>query len=217
MEDFAVARDHMIDGQLKPNQVTNPRVLDALRAVPRELFVPRALRGVAYLDEDLEVAPGRFLMEPMVFSRLLQDVAITDSDVVLDVGCATGYSSAVMARLAAALVAVEEVPELAAQATKLLDQLECVNAAVVEGPLAGGVPDQGPYDVIFINGAVEDVPDTLTAQLAEGGRLACVYIDKGFGRASLFVKAGGAIGRRELFDAGVPMLPGFEKKRGFVF
>ncbi|MEX1146775.1 MAG: methyltransferase domain-containing protein, partial [Sphingomonadales bacterium] len=135
----------------------------------------------------------------------------------LDVGCATGYSSAVLAGLAAAVVAVEEDAELAAQATALLDELEWANAAVVEGPLAAGVPDQGPYDLIFVNGAVEDVPPALLDQLAEGGRLACVFMAGGFGRASVFVKANGAIGRRELFDASVPPLPGFGKKRGFVF
>ncbi|RMF11844.1 MAG: protein-L-isoaspartate O-methyltransferase [Alphaproteobacteria bacterium] len=217
MENFALARDHMIDGQLKPNHVTDPRVLAALRAVPRELFVPKALRGVAYVDEDIEVAPGRFLMEPMVFARLLQETRIKDSDLVLDIGCATGYSSAVLSELAAALVAVEEVPELVERAKSLLAERECGNVAVVEGPLNRGAPDHEPFDVIFINGAVEQIPDALFDQLAEGGRLACVHVVNGVGKASLFIKDGGVIGRRPLFDAAVPVLPGFERPRGFVF
>lgn len=217
MENFALARDHMIDGQLKPNRVTDPRVLDALRAVPREVFVPKALKGVAYVDEDLEVAPGRFLMEPMVFSRLLQETSVIGSDVVLDIGCATGYSAAVLSHLAAAVVAVEEDPDLAEKAMANLTELECANAAVTKGPLASGAADQGPFDVIFINGAVEQVPVALLGQLAEGGRAACVYVVDGVGKASLFIKEGGVVGRRELFDASVPALPGFAKERGFVF
>ncbi len=217
MENFALARDHMIDGQLKPNQVTDAAVLAALRAVPRELFVPKALRGVAYVDEDMEVAPGRYLMEPVVFSRLVQELHITDSDVVLDIGCATGYSAAVLSHLAAAIVAVEESPELAERARALLAELECANAEVIEAPLTAGAQDRGPFDVIFMNGSAARIPDGLIDQLADGGRLACVYDVGGVGKASLFTKEGSVVGRRELFDASVPPLPGFEQKRGFVF
>jgi len=217
MENFAAAREHMIDGQLKPNQVTAPRVLDAIRAVPRESFVPKALRGVAYVDEDIEVAPGRFLLEPMVFSRLLQEARISDSDVVLDIGCATGYSSAVLAELAAAVTAIEEVPELADEAEARLAELECGNVAVVRSAFAEGSGDHAPFDVIFINGAVEEIGQALFDQLAEGGRLVCVYDVRGVGKASIFIKEGGVVGRRELFDANVPYLPGFAKKPSFVF
>lgn len=217
MENFAAARTHMIDGQLKPNNVTMPRLIEVLGSLPRELFVPKALRGVAYLDEDIEVAPGRYLLEPMVFSRLLQDVKVSDSDVALDIGCATGYSTAVLSQLAAAVVAVDESPDLVAEATARLAELEYGNAAVNEGPHAAGAPGEAPFDVILINGAVDQVPDTLFDQLAEGGRLACVLNVGGVGKASVFIKEGGVIGRRELFDANVPPLPGFAVDKGFVF
>jgi protein-L-isoaspartate(D-aspartate) O-methyltransferase len=207
MSNFAAARQHMIEGQIKPNQITLPALIVALGEIPRELFVPRALQGVAYVDEDIAVAPGRYLMEPMVFARLVQALALTPADLALDVGCATGYSTAVLSRLCGAVVGLEEDEALAEKANQLLAELQCDNASVARGALVAGCPSQGPYDAILLNGAVEYVPTALADQLKEGGRLAAVVREEGVGKAVLYVKADGVLGRRELFDAAVPPLP----------
>lgn len=207
----------MIEGQLLPNRVTDSRVVAAMSEVPREFFVPEALRGVAYVDEDIEVAPGRHLMEPRVFARLLQAAGIRGTDVVLDVGCGRGYSTAVMARLAGTVVALESDATLAGKASDTLTELKVDNAAVVTGELAAGYPSQGPYDVIFLGGAVEQLPDALASQLAEGGRLLAVVGSGGSGQATLVTRREELLARRVLFDAALPPLPGFQAKPGFVF
>lgn len=217
MSDFAVARDLMIEGQVKPNRATDPRLLAALRAIPREAFVPASLKAVAYVDEDIKIAPGRHLMEPRVLSRLIQALEVGADDLALDIGGGSGYSAAVLSKLAGAVVAVEEDAALAAQAEKLLAGQGCDNAVVVCGPLAQGCPSQGPYDAIFINGAVEEAPEALLQQLKEGGRLAAVVMANGVGKAMLYLKSHGVVGRRELFDASVPPLPGFALPKKFVF
>lgn len=217
MMDFELARDLMIDGQLKPNQVNDPRILDAFRVVPRELFVPSSLKGVAYVDEDIEVAPGRYLLEPLVLARMIQAANPTARDVALDVASGTGYSAAVLAQLAGAVVALEEDQELADRATGTLLDLRYDSVVVVKAPLAQGCAEQAPYDVIVINGMVEEVPQALLDQLNEDGRLVAVENVRGVGKAMLYIKEGGIIGKRELFDAASPLLPGFVKPRGFVF
>lgn len=217
MMNFEIARDHMIEGQIKPNQVVDPRLIEALRAVPRELFVPAALRGVAYIDEDIEVAPGRYLVEPLVLARMIQAAQPSPRDIVLDIACATGYSSAVLAQLAGAVVAVEEDESLAARATGLLADLRYDSVVVVTNDLTKGWPAQAPYDVIVINGMVEEVPQDLLDQLNENGRLVTVQSIDGVGKAMLYVKAGGAVGHRELFDAATPLLSSFAKPRSFTF
>jgi len=217
MPDGANARLTMIQSQVVPNKVTSRRVTAALNAVPRENFVPKALRGVAYVDEDLSVGEGRYLMEPMVFARLLQAADIGESDVVLDVGCATGYSTAVLAQMAATVVAVEENETLAARATEQLTALEVANAAVITAPLKDGYADQQPYDVIVLNGSVSRVPDILIDQLADGGRLVAVVRDGVVGRAVLMTREGGIVNCLDLFDAAIPELPGFAKEAEFHF
>ncbi len=218
MTDYAAARLNMVENQIRPNRVTDPRVLEAMSEVPRERFVPKKLMGIAYVDEDLAVAPGRHLMEPLVFARLLQAAAITPSDLVLDVGSATGYSTAVLARLAAAVVAVECDSELVKGAGALLAELDADNAVVVEGPLEAGYPKQAPYDVIVMGGAVEEMPREIADQLADGGRLVAV-VNNGspVGKVELVLRLRGALSRRVLFDAAVPPLPGFKVAHGFVF
>jgi protein-L-isoaspartate(D-aspartate) O-methyltransferase len=207
----------MIDCQLRPNEVNDERIIDAITNVPRDAFVPKAKRSVAYVDEDLEIAPGRFLMEPRVFGRLLMAADVQQSDIVLDVGCATGYSTAVLAGLADAVVAVEEDEKLAASAEKKLAGLDVMNAAVVTCTMCNGVAKQGPFDVIFIEGAVEEIPAVLLKQLKEGGRLVCVKVEGGVGRAHMISKVDGKFEGQNLFDADVPAIPGFEKKRNFAF
>ncbi|MCF8467439.1 MAG: protein-L-isoaspartate O-methyltransferase [Sneathiella sp.] len=215
-EKFAEARHHMVLSQLRPNRVTDDRVADAMDTVPREEFVPKELRGVAYLDEDLEVAPGRFVVEPRVFGRLLQEANIGPTDVVLDIGCGTGYSAAVLGHLAQAVVAIERDPDLVARASEILERLECDNVAVVEGSLADGNRKQGPYNVIHINGSVTKVPQSLLDQLAEGGRLICV-LGANPGVATIYKRQGKNFSPRAAFDASVPELKDLTSSAVFEF
>lgn len=215
--DFAAARRNMIDSQLRPNKVTDQAVLDALAGVPRELFVPEALRGVAYVDEDIPLGNCRFLMEPMILARLLQMAAIRSSDSVLVVGAGIGYSAAVAGRLAQRVVAVEADHALAARAAALLKALGVANAAVVEGHPADGAPRWAPFEVILFDGSVGVVPPAIADQLAEGGRLVAVVTEAAVGRALLMTRAAGVLSRRVAFDAAVPPLPGFEAAPAFVF
>ena len=217
MMDFRAARMSMVQNQLMPNQLTDPDVADAVRAVPRERFVSSQLADVAYLDEDIAIGPGRYLMEPRVFARLLQAAEIHADDVVLDIGCGTGYSSAVLSHLAGAVVAIEEDESLAKTAGSLFADLERDNVALVTGPMRDGNPGQGPYDVILINGSIGAVPDELVAQLSEGGRLICVVGNARIGKATIVVKRGSSHDARTLFDAAIPSLPGFQSDAGFVF
>ena len=218
MVDFATARRNMVENQVRTNKVTDPVLIAAMAETPRELFVPRGLRGVAYVDEDIAVAPGRYLMEPMVVARLLQLAEVQPTDIALDIGCATGYSTALLARLCDTVVGVESDHDLAARATAVLADLGVDNAAVVEGRLTEGYPKQAPYDVILFSGAVSEVPGSIARQLAEGGRIVAV-IDRGtgVGRGTVFTLKGGVLSGREVFDAATPLLPEFEPQPGFVF
>ena len=218
MSAYEAARANMVENQVRPNRVTDDRVLDAMAAIPRELFVPEKFAAVAYVDEDIAVSAGRYLMEPMVLARLLQAASIEPGDVVLDIGCATGYSTAVLARLADTVVAVESDADLAETAMALMTELDADNTAVVTGELAQGYANQAPYDVIVLGGAVEEVPKALSDQLVEGGRLAAVVTGGNtVGRATLMRRLYGSLSSRILFDASVPPLPGFALERGFVF
>lgn len=217
MADFSGLRTKMVDGQVRTTDVTSLPLLDALLSVPREEFVPTARRSLAYIDEDLEVAPGRYLMEPSPFARLVQLAGIRPADFVLDVGSATGYSAAVLSRLAGAVVALEEDPALVETAQATLSGLGYDTVAVVEGPLAGGYAKQAPYDAIVIEGAVEQVPQALFDQLKDGGRLVAVV---GHGHAAVachFVKHNGAVAARRVFNAAVKPLPGFNNAPVFRF
>ena len=217
MVDYAVARQNMIESQLRANGVTEPEITAAFAAVPRELFVPPERRSIAYIDEDLLLSPGRWLMEPMVFGKLVLLARPARSDRVLHLCAGTGYGSAVLARLVASVVAVEDDPELAAYAARTLAEL-APNATVVRHPASQGHPDEAPYDVILIEGAVEEVPATLQEQLAEGGRLVTVVRrPSGFGRGVLFERERGLVSDRPVFDAASPVLPEFARRPGFVF
>ena len=211
-------RLNMVESQLRTNKVTDARILEAMAAIPREAFVPERLRGVAYVDEDVALGDGRFLTEPMVFARLAQAAAIQSSDVVLEIGAGCGYGTAVLARLASTVVAVESLPPVAASATSALNAHGVDNAIVVEGPLATGHPAQAPYDVILFSGAIMDVPDAVMPQLGEGGRMVAVVRGaSGQGRAMLWTRRAGVVGARILFDANTPLLPEFVPARGFAF
>lgn len=212
----AAARFNMIEAQIRTSNVTDPRVLAALDAVARERFVPTASRALAYADVPVPVAPGRFLLDPRSFAKLLQLAQVTAEDRILDVGCATGYSAAVLARLGKSVVALEQDADLVRIASEALAGA-VGKIAVTQGALIEGFKGEAPYDVIFVNGAIEQTPDTLLSQLAEGGRLVAVMKQGAQGRAHLFLKENGVVGRRPDFDADVPLLAGFKKAVGFVF
>lgn len=227
MTDFERAREAMVDSQLRPNKVTDRRILAAMAALPRERFVPETMRPLAYSDAPLEVYPSvdgalaRYLLAPMVLARLIQLASVEAQDSVLDIGCATGYSAAVLAELARSVTAVEAESELAAAASENLRELGITNAAVVEGELPLGAPRAAPFDVILLNGSVPEVPDTLLAQLKEGGRLAAIIAaDQERPRqpkAHLFVKVAGEASGLAQFDANAKPLPGFAPAPCFVF
>lgn len=217
MSDYALQRFNMVETQIRTNDVTDPRIHAAIGAVERERFVPAAKRAFAYADLPLEVARGRFLADARTFSKLLQLAGVQASDSVLDVGCATGYSTTVLARLARRVTGLEQDADLVRIASELIRASGISNAIVVQGDLAEGCRQRAPFDVIFINGAVEIVPDSLLNQLAEGGRLVAVVRSDGQGRARLFIRENGKVGCREDFDSGVPPLAGFRKTVGFVF
>jgi protein-L-isoaspartate(D-aspartate) O-methyltransferase len=218
MTDYAVARHNMVEGQIRTNRVTDPALVAALDAVPREVFVPKSMQAIAYVDEDLAIGQGRYLMEPLVLARLLQAAEVTSSDAVLDIGCASGYSTAVIARIAGSVVGVESDARLVAEANQRLGELGMDNAAIVQGELTRGYAKQAPYNVIVLNGAIGYVPREIADQLVEGGRLAAVMRDQGgVGRATLMTRVGGSLSSRIIFDAATPDLPGFAREAGFVF
>lgn len=215
MTDFAAARTHMVDGQVRIADVTDLRILAALQDIERERFVPAEARQLAYVDFDLPVAPGRFLMKPRVLAKMLQAAAIASTDRVLDVGCASGYGAALLGRLAAQVTALEENPDLARAAREALSGQK--NVEVVSGRLVDGWTAAAPYDVIVLEGATEVAPDSLLRQLSEGGRLLCVLGGDPAAKAMLYLRSGDDIGGRPIFDASIPLLPGFSKTPAFAF
>lgn len=215
--DFTAARHNMVENQIRPNRVTDPLVLSAMAELPRETFVPKELQSIAYVDEDIAIGPGRYLMEPMVLALLLQAAEVRSTDVVLDIGCGTGYAAAVLAPMASTVVALESDAGLAARAAETLADLELDTVDVVAGRLDNGYPKQAPYDVIFFGGAVSRVPSVITDQLADGGRLVAVIAGDGLGKGTLLTRHGDAVSRREMFDAGTPFLPGFAPVPTFTF
>jgi protein-L-isoaspartate(D-aspartate) O-methyltransferase len=221
MSGFSTARQKMVDGQVRPSDVTDLRIIDAMLAVPREAFVPESQRALAYLDLDLDVSEGsspkRFLIKPVVTAKMLQATDIKDTDNVLVAGCATGYAAALAAKLAARVTATESDPALAAKARDILAQLGLANVTVAAAPAAEGYSANAPYDVIVLNGATEITPDRLYRQLKEGGRLVGVLAMTQPPRATIVTHSHGDFGYRTLFDAVVPVLPGLERLPAFVF
>jgi protein-L-isoaspartate(D-aspartate) O-methyltransferase len=217
------ARLNMVEGQLRTNKVTDEAVLDGFLTTPRERFVPANLRGIAYVDDDIPLGHGRFVMEPMVLARLLQLAEIGKTDKVLEIGCATGYATAILAKLAASVVAVESDPRLSAAARANLTALGLGNVQLQEAPLEAGWRAGAPYNVILVNGAVGEIPAAVTDQLAEGGRLVTVTegsagpSEARCGCAVLMTRAEGKLSSRPIFDATVEVLPGFARRPAFVF
>jgi protein-L-isoaspartate(D-aspartate) O-methyltransferase len=217
MTDFAAARQVMVDCQVRPSDVTRYAIIEAMLWAPRELFVAKARRDVAYAGAEVELAPGRVLLEPRTFAKMLEAAQIGASDLVLDLAPGTGYSTAVIARMAEAVIAIEPNAELADAAQSLLADLEVDNAVVSQGEPAAGDAAHGPYDAIFINGAVETLPETLIAQLKEGGRLVALFRQGVVGQCCVLTRARAGASKLYVFDADAPLLDGFERTAEFVF
>jgi protein-L-isoaspartate(D-aspartate) O-methyltransferase len=223
MSKFKAERETMIESQIRPNAVTDTALLRAMAGTPREAFVPPSQRNLAYMDGALRVEaardgrPARYLPSPMVFAKLAQLAAVNTTDRILDVGPATGYSTAILAKLAKQVVAVECDPGLAALAQDALAQENIGNARLVIGPLEDGAPDDGPFDVIFLNGRIGAHPEKLLTQLAPGGRLVAIMGSDTAPKAKLFTKIDSMIQDFTAFDAGAPLLPGFEAEHLFTF
>jgi protein-L-isoaspartate(D-aspartate) O-methyltransferase len=217
MIDFAAAREAMVDGQVRPSDVTRYPIILAMLEVPREDYVPAELRPVAYLGEHVPLGRGRVVLDPRVFAKMLEAIDIGPKDLVLDVGCGLGYSTAVIARLAEAVIALEEDAALAAEAEAALSGHAIDNAIVETGPLAEGVPAHGLYDAIVVEGGVERLPEALTAQLKPGGRIVAIFMAGPLGQARLGLRTEAGVAWRRAFDASAPVLPGFEAAKAFEF
>lgn len=226
MTDFAAARTAMVDSQVRPSDVTRLAIIQAMLAVPREDYVPEALRPVAYLGEHVPLAPGRVLLDPRVFAKMIDALELDETCRVLDLGCGRGYSTAVMARVAGSVLGLEEDGGLAEAARGTLAAHGVGNAVVEEGPLAAGLPRHAPFDAILVGGgAVETLPEALTEQLAPGGRIVAIFTDADaggpaggqLGQARLGLATPAGVAWRRIFDATAPLLPGFARRKAFEF
>lgn len=216
MTDFAARRTMMVDTQVRPSDVTKFPIIDAMLSVPRELFVPREQAEAAYISENVPIAPGRVVLEPRTLGKLLDAINIEGNELVLDIGAGYGYSSALVARMAEAVIAVEEDETLAAEAQSILSDQGADNVVVHTGPLTDGAVQHGPYDAILIQGGVEQVPEGLLDQLKEGGRIGCVFMEGALGVARIGYKIDDDITWRFAFNASAPVLPGFAKEVAFT-
>jgi len=216
MIDFAARRTIMVDTQVRPSDVTKFPIIDAMLSVPREDFVGVGQQEAAYAGDNLRIAEGRVILEARSFAKLLDAVDVQPNEAVLDLGCGFGYSTAVVARLAEAVVAVEEDEAMARDAQGRLSAHNIDNAAVIAGPLAAGAAKHGPYDVIMIQGAVQDVPEALSAQLNDGGRIGAIFMEGSLGVARVGHKGANGVTWRYAFNASAPVLSGFEKTEIFA-
>ena len=216
MTDFATRRVMMVDTQVRPSDVTKFPIIEAMLSVPREVYVPRDRREAAYIGENIVLAPNRVMLEPRTMAKLLDALDVKPTETILDLGCGLGYSTAVIARMAEAVVAVEEDETLGAEAQSILSGESVDNAAVIVGPLASGAAKHGPYDVITIQGGVETVPQALIDQLKDGGRIGAIFMEGALGIARIGYKLDGKVDWRFSFNATAPVLKGFAAERAFA-
>lgn len=217
MTDFAQLRVAMVDHQVRPSDVTSYPIIGAMLRIPRERYAPAALRAVAYAETALPLAPGRAMLDPRVFSKLLDGAHIGPEHLVLDLAPGLGYSTAVIADIAAAVIAIEPDEALAAAAADILAAEEVENAILSHGAPAAGDAAHGPYDAIFINGGVSGPPTSLLAQVKDGGRVVAIEMKGASGRAMAYIRDGDHFQARWLFDAAAAIIPGFEAKEEFAF
>ena len=215
MTDFTARRTMMVDTQVRPSDVTKFPIIDAMLKVAREDFVPVARREAAYLGENISLGEGRVLLEPRTLAKMLDDLGVENDELVLDIGCGYGYSSAVIAHMAEAVVAVEDDEQMAKEAQETLINTDIDNVIVHHGPLAEGAQQHGPYDVVIVQGGVADVPEALLAQLKDGGRIACLFMDGPLGEVRLGYKSERGISWRKSFNAAAPVLDGFTRAKEF--
>lgn len=216
MTDFASRRTMMVDAQIRPSDVTKFPIIDAMLAIPREEFLPAEKQEAAYLGENIDLGGNRVLLEPRTLAKMLDALDIQPDELVLDIGAAQGYSAAVAARLAEAVIAVEEDSTLIAEAQSQLTQVGADNVVLHEAKLTEGAPEHGPYDVILVQGAVEHLPEAITDQLKDGGRIAALFVEGRLGTVKIGYRIDGQITWRFGFNAGAPILPGFEKHQAFT-
>lgn len=216
MADYAARRSTMVDTQVRPSDVTKFPIIDAMLSVPREIFVPADRREAAYLGENLDLGGGRVLLEPRTLAKMLDGLDIRGDELVMDVACAQGYSSAVIAEMAEAVVAVDEADRLNG-AQESLGQINADNVILHEGNPAEGAAEHGPYDAIVVEGGVEELPAAILDQLKDGGRIACLFMEGQLGTVRIGYKIDGKMSWRFAFNASAPVMPGFEKKRAFTF
>lgn len=217
MTDFSARRTMMVDTQVRPSDVTKFPIIDAMLSVKREDFVPAQKREAAYMGENLALGSGRVLLEPRTLAKLLDALDINQDELVLDIGAAYGYSAAVVASMAVAVVALEEDADMARDAEEGLMSAGIDNVIVHTGPLSEGAAEHGPYDVILIQGGIGEVPDLIIDQLKEGGRIGCLFMDGVLGEVRIGYKLDGRVNWRRSFNAAAPVLGGFEKHVAFQF
>ena len=216
--DFDKAREIMVDSQIRPDDVTEPSIVAAFLRTPREMFVPNSRKGVAYSEMEITTSPGRALWIPRDTAKLIKLAGIKATDVVLVVGAGAGYEAALMAQMADTVIALEETAALVDAMSQRFAATGIDRAAPVEGPLAKGLPDQAPFDVIYIAGMIEEMPRAWAEQLRDGGRLVAVIAEPGgMGRGKVFTKAGDTLASREGFDACPPRFSAFDRKPTFSF
>jgi len=216
MTDYATRRRIMVDTQVRPSDVTKFPIIDAFLKIQREVFVPNSQREAAYSGGNLDLGSGRVVLEPRTLAKMLDALDVSEDELVMDIGCGLGYSTAVIARLAQAVVAVEQDESMAEEAQKLLSETGTDNAIVQAGSLTAGAAEHGPYDVIIIQGGVESVPAALEKQLKDGGRMACIFMEGSLGSVRIGFMSGGVLSWRFEFNAGAPVLPGFNKQPTFT-
>lgn len=216
MFDFPAARDQMVDCQIRTSDVTDHNVIKAFKSVSREIFVPKSQQALAYGDAHIALGEGRVMIRPRDFSKMVQAADIGPTDVILDIACGRGYSAAILAHLGETVVALETTDETVEKASERLISADITNAAVVKGDLKLGASAHGPFNVIFVNGAISEVPKSWTDQLANGGRLICVIQKGPIGHACIYTRSGDVIGEKIIFDTSLPILPGFERQAEFV-
>jgi protein-L-isoaspartate(D-aspartate) O-methyltransferase len=216
MTDFAERRRMMVDTQVRPSDVTKYPIIEALLAVAREDFVPDAQREAAYADRNMDLGDNRTLIEVRTLAKMLDALDIKGDELVLDVGCGFGYSTAVTARMAQMVIGVEEDESMSADAQSQLAEAGADNAIIHVGPLTEGAAEHGPYDVIMVQGGVEVLPDSLLSQLKDGGRIAVIFMSGALGEVKVGYKRGDQISWRFEFNAGAAVMPGFERAAAFA-